>query len=136
MQTQNKKIEPLLFGKGDESDHVKMPQNENVTFLLKLDGIEIGTLHCEHGEWVFSYSKEFKETYKDEYNRIIGFPELDKVYKGYNLWPFFKIRIPGLKQPAVKEILAKEKIDEHNEVALLRRFGRKTIANSYELEVL
>ena len=42
-------------------------------------------------------------------------------------------RIPGLKQPAIKEILEKESIDKENEAALLVRFGRKTIANPYEL---
>ena len=72
-------------------------------------------------------------TKSDIYNRIIGFPDLDKTYKSELLWPFFQVRIPGLKQPAIQEILKNEKIDEFNEVQLLKRFGKKIIANPYEL---
>ncbi|MEP7111336.1 MAG: HipA N-terminal domain-containing protein [Ferruginibacter sp.] len=96
------------------------------------DGIRIGTLHCENGDWFFKYTDDFKN-HSDEYNRIVGFPDLDKIYQSDKLWPFFQIRIPGLKQPAVQEILARENIDKSNEVALLKRFGYKTITNPYEL---
>jgi len=44
-----------------------------------------------------------------------------------------KIPLPGLKQPAIQEILKNEEIDKGNEIALLKRFGRKTITNPYEL---
>jgi len=49
------------------------------------------------------------------------------------LWPFFGIRIPGLKQPAIQEILRNENIETDNDVELLKRFGQKTISNPYEL---
>ena len=111
---------------------VQLPADEDARFLLKVDNIHIGTLYCEKGEWYFKYADEFKN-YSDEYNRIVGFPDLDKTYKSDALWPFFQIRIPGLKQPAVQEIIKKEKIDQENEVALLKRFGEKTISNPYEL---
>lgn len=70
------------------------------------------------------------------YNHIAGFSNLNKVYKNETLWPFFRIRIPGLKQPAVKEILKKENINETNELELLKRFGHKTISNPYELDLV
>ena len=60
-------------------------------------------------------------------------PDLDKVYKKETLWPFFLVRIPGLKQPAIKEIIEKENIDSQNEAALLKRFGKHSISNPYEL---
>ncbi len=69
----------------------------------------------------------------DEFYPIVGFPKLDKVYKSKSLWPFFLIRIPGLGQPRVREIIKAEQLDINNEAQLLRRFGRKTIANPYEL---
>jgi HipA-like protein len=124
------------FGKTEGEAETKLPKHDVSTFILKVDNIEIGTLHSENGEWQFSYSEDFKNHYFPQYNRIVGFPELDKIYKEDTLWPFFRIRIPGLKQPAVKEILEKEKIDQTNEAALLKRFGNKTIANPYELELL
>lgn len=124
-----------FFGKGDEPIITHLPHEENATFELKVDKIKVGILHCENGEWQFRYTEEFKQ-HKDEYNRITGFPDLDKVYRDVTLWPFFQTRIPGLKQPAVKEILEKENIDVDNEAALLKRFGKKTISNPYELDLV
>jgi HipA-like protein len=121
-----------LFSKSDDDLKIELPKDENATFVLQVDGINIGFLHCDKGEWVFKYSDEFK-THSKEYNRIIGFPDLDKEYRSDSLWPFFQVRIPGLKQPAVQEILKQENIDESNEVALLKRFGLKTITDPYEL---
>lgn len=113
---------------------IQLPKDEEATFNLTVDDICIGTLYCDKGEWYFKYSDDFK-THSNEYNRIVGFPDLDKTYKSESLWPFFQIRIPGLKQPQIQEILEEEKIDQHNEVALLKRFGKKTIANPYELNM-
>ena len=111
---------------------VQLPKDEDAKFLLTVDNISIGTLYCEKAEWYFKYTDDFK-THSNEYHRIVGFPDLDKTYKSDSLWPFFQIRIPGLKQPQIQEILEKEKIDQLNEVALLKRFGKKTISNPYEL---
>lgn len=102
-------------------------------FTLRIKDIQIGTLRCENGLWEFFYSDEFKNEYSLEYKRIAGFPDLNKVYKKDSLWPFFLIRIPGLKQPAIKEIIEKENIDTGNEAALLKRFGHHSISNPYEL---
>lgn len=122
------------FGKNDDEFEmqVQVPEQEDAKFYLKVDKIHIGTLYCEKGDWFFKYTDEFKK-HSDEYNRIVGFPDLDRTYKSETLWPFFRIRIPGLKQPAIQEIPMKEKIDQSNEAALLKRFGNKTISNSYDL---
>ncbi len=120
-----------LFKKED-SDMAILPAQEKDTFLLKIDSLNIGVLTCENGEWLFYYTDEFKH-HQDEYTRIVGFSDINKEYKSNTLWPFFRIRIPGLKQPAVQEILKAKNIDAANEAALLRHFGRKTIANPYEL---
>lgn len=120
------------FRKGDEDDALHLPKEENTIFILKVDGINMGTLHCENGEWVFKYTDEFKN-HSDVYNLIIGFPDLNTEYRSPSLWPFFKTRIPGLKQPAVQEIIKDENIDPSNEVALLKRFGNKTITNTFTL---
>lgn len=122
------------FSKGDDEGEVlfKTPEKEKGTFVLKVDDIELGILQHENAQWTFRYTEEFKKR-ANEYNRIVGFPDLNKIYRSEVLWPFFLIRIPGLKQPAIREIIKKENIDQENEVQLLKRFGRKTIANPYEL---
>jgi HipA-like protein len=131
-----KKFKKWLLSKSEEEDvyeiYPQLPKEEDAKFQLKVDNISIGILSCSEGVWHFKYSDEFKR-HSNEYNHIVGFSDLDKTYQSEVLWPFFQIRIPGLKQPAVQEILKKERIDENNEVALLRRFGRRTISNPYEL---
>ena len=127
-----KKYIKKLFSKSDEDFDTHLPKDEKVTFVLKVDDIDLATLKSENGVWVFKYTNEFKE-HQDEYTLIVGFPHLDKEYRSNYLWPFFQIRIPGLKQPAIQEIIQKENIDQGNQVELLKRFGRKTIANPYEL---
>jgi HipA-like protein len=122
-----------LFNK-NEDEKLHLPINEKATFLLKVDDIKVGTLHCEDGQWEFKYTDDFKD--HEEYNKIIEFSDLNKVYRNQSLWPFFQTRIPGLKQPAVQEILKNEKIDQENEFELLKRFGKKTISNPYELELV
>jgi len=64
------------------------------------------------------------------------FPKVEKIYNSEELYPFFVQRIPGLGQTKVKEAIAEENIDEHNEAALLKRFGRFTITNPFELQAL
>lgn len=129
------KVFKRLFAKNNEHIEAHLPETENATFNLKVDDIVVGILHCENGTWEFKYTPEFKQ-HANEYNRITGFSDLDKVYKNETLWPFFQTRIPGLKQPAVQEILEKEKINQTNEVELLKRFGEKTISNPYKLQLV
>jgi HipA-like protein len=127
-----------LFSKSEELNpelEMYLPKDENATFELRVDKLVIGTLHFENGEWQFKYTDEFKK-HRDEYNHIAGFSNLEKTYYRNTLWPFFQTRIPGLKQPAVKEILKKEHISESNELELLKRFGKKTISNPYELDLV
>jgi HipA-like protein len=121
------------FSRSKEDDFMQLPENEHGEFVLKIEDIEIAYLSFEKGEWTFQYSKDFIKNHSDVYNTIIGFPRLDKVYKSKSLWPFFLIRIPGLKQPAIQKIIKEENIDTTNELELLKRFGKKTISNPYEL---
>jgi HipA-like protein len=122
------------FTKNTEDVDIIVHEQENTDakFILKVDNINMGILSYENGYWHFLYTEEFKENL-DHYNLIVGFPDINKEYKSEALWPFFLIQIPGLKQPAIKEIIEKEHINESNEVELLKRFGKKSISNPYEL---
>jgi len=121
------------FSKDSDEMPVFIKEGKDAKFLLRVDDINVGYLCTANGEWLFEYSDDFKK--HSDYNLITGFPELDKIYKSEELWPFFRIRIPGLKQPVVQEILENEKIDKNDEVELLKRFGKTTIANPYELVI-
>lgn len=116
------------------SEEMIVPATVNTyNFELNIDQLTIGYLSYKEGEWTFSYSADFRN--QNDYRRLTGFSDLNKVYKADELWPFFKVRIPGLKQPMIQEILSKENLSENNEAALLKRFGRKTSTNPYILEV-
>ena len=104
-----------------------------IKFNLKINDLIIGYLKIEDQTWTFKYSEEFKS--QETYRRLAGFSDLNKTYESKELWPFFKIRIPGLKQPMIKEILEKENLGNSSEAILLKRFGRKSMSNPYILEV-
>lgn len=120
------------FSKGDGEDLTITPKEISGRFILKVDELTLGILNHENGTWTFQYTEEFKKN-GTMYKPLVGFPDINKIYHRETLWPFFLIRIPGLKQPAIREIIEKENIDQRNEVALLTRFGKRTIANPYEL---
>lgn len=119
-----------LFNKHEDESYT-LPDNEAGKLTLRIDDMIIGYLSCKDGIWKFKYSEAFKVQH--EYHALIGFPDLNKVYESKDLWPFFRIRIPGLKQPAIQEIVKKEQLDFTNEYELLKRFGKNTISNPYEL---
>jgi hypothetical protein len=50
------------------------------------------------------------------------------------LWPFFASRIPSINQPMVIEAISKNLIESFDEVTMLEKFGKKTIANPFVLE--
>lgn len=106
--------------------------NPSTSFILVYKKLSIGTLTEKNGEWDFKYSSEFKN--QNEIVPIIGFPDKDKDYVSNSLWPFFQSRIPSLKNPIIKDIVEKEKIQPDNKVYLLKRFGRRTITNPFVLE--
>src|SRR5487761_1854374 len=82
-------------------------------FELRYDGLLVGTLMGRDGKWTFWYSEEFRHR--------------------SDLRPFFLLRIPSMSQSDVQDALKHEHIDASDEAALLRRFGRRTIANPFEL---
>jgi len=118
--------------KSEGQENIATPIDEKARFILIYKGFNIGYLTLEGGLWQFRYSDEYRK--KQIVLPIIDFPNVMEQYETKNLWPFFSYRIPGLNQPAVKNIIKKEEIDETNEVELLKKFGKYAIYNPYELE--
>lgn len=121
-----------LFTKSGSDEPITFKFEGSIKFTLKITDLEIGYLKIEDGLWKFNYSDAFKN--QNKYARIAGFSDLNKTYSSEVLWPFFKIRIPGLKQPMIKEIIERENLDMANEALLLSRFGKRTMSNPYILE--
>ena len=117
--------------RGEDERKTSTPKEVVATFALAYRDIPVGVLTLAKGKWRFQYSDEFKKS--DSLRPIVEFPDKDRVYETSELWPFFFMRIPSLKQAAVEDILKSEDIDSQDEMQLLRRFGRRTVANPFEL---
>jgi HipA-like protein len=100
-------------------------------FELRYDGLHVGTLMHNGGKWTFWYSDEFR--LRPDLRPLVQFADVNHVYRSDQLWPFFLLRIPSMGQADVQKALKHEHIDGNDEVALLRRFGKRTIANPFEL---
>lgn len=135
------KLKELIFKSQGLEDTIT-PSDKKIAFKIMLDGMHVGTLELEGGKWYFFYSPFFKQAFdKSKLGQkgsvaiapLFGFPDVQKKYDSEILWPFFAGRIPGLKQPEIEQIIEREHIDKTDLAALLARFGRKTIANPFEL---
>ena len=102
-------------------------------FFLKYHDLLVGTLSVHDGIWTFEYSEDFRQS--DILRPIVEFPDINKTYRSKELWQFFTSRIPSSEQAEVEEILRQEHIEEDDAVSLLKRFGRRTVANPFHLEV-
>ncbi|MDQ3688056.1 MAG: HipA N-terminal domain-containing protein [Acidobacteriota bacterium] len=111
--------------------NVKAPPEVRVKFLLTYDDLLMGTLSVKNGVWTFEYSEDFRRS--GELRPLVEFPDVEKTYVNEELWQFFASRIPSPEQAEVGEILKREHIEEDDAVSLLRRFGKRTVANPFEL---
>lgn len=123
-----------IFNKSGNSIERSDSPMMDANFIVKIDDLIVGYLARKNNLWQFKYSNDFKN--QKEYYRLVGFSDLNKIYKSEVLWPFFKIRIPGLKQPMIQEIIDSDRLDTTDEAALLKRFGRRSISNPYILEAI
>jgi HipA-like protein len=110
---------------------VHAPAGISAQFLLRYGDLTFGTLSVKDGLWQFEYSEEFRRS--EHLRPLIEFPDPDKVYQSSDLWQFFAMRIPSAERPEIEEILRRENIPEDDAVRLLKRFGKRTIANPFEL---
>ena len=120
-----KKILARLFWSESQNKMVLTPDND-ATFHVNLGRLFVGTLLYSEGIWYFNYSEEFKM--QNQILPLANFPSKEKEYSAKELWPFFASRIPSNAQLQLDKDTPQEDI-----VTLLRRFGRRTVANPYEL---
>jgi hypothetical protein len=97
---------------------------------------EIGTLEFSNKSWTFIYSDWFKN--QSGIQPFANFPDVNREYVSEELPPFFESRLPGITQPQVEAFLRNQKNEQINEVetkvALLKKFGRLSITNPFELQ--
>lgn len=129
--TLRKKVARLFNNWLEQDEKTHAPRDKEATFALKYEGLTVGILSLKGGTWRFHYTDEFRQ--REDLRSIVEFPNTDRTYESQELWPFFATRIPSTKQEAIQKITRREEIDITDEVQLLKRFGRQTIANPYQL---
>src|SRR5438128_2399010 len=92
----------------------RTPPSARARFRLIYGPLTIGILSVEGGHWKFRYADEFRQ--RKDLRPLVQFPDVDRTYQSTELWPFFGLRIPSLKQPAVRAAVAREHIDEKDKV--------------------
>ena len=101
-------------------------------FRLMLGNLHVGTLERRDHVWHFAYTDAFRA--RTDLRAIANFPDVARTYESETLWPFFALRIPNVDSEAVRRVAEHDRVDVTSEVEMLRRFGRKTIANPFALE--
>lgn len=117
------------------SENLELNENHSSgsgSFKLMYKNLVIGNLLFEDGKWSFFYTIEFKS--QSHLKTISDFPDLEKNYQEEELWPFFASRIPSKNQPMVLEAISKKLINSFDDLTMLEKFGKKTIANPFVLE--
>jgi len=117
--------------KTEGQEELITPKGKVIVFNLSYKQLLVGILRLDSGKWVFEYTEEFKQ--QKQIKPLPDFPNVEKVYRSEELYPFFLHRIPSPKQPKVQEEIRIRHIDETDEVELLRLFGRKSISNPFLL---
>ncbi len=118
-----------LFKSEEQGIVLSAPESTTARFELVFKNISIGTLTLDNGMWTFLYTDEFKKQAK--INVITDFPDKEKTYESNTLFPFFAFRIPSLQRLKIQNLVSLEDIPD--EVQLLKKFGKQSIVNPYQL---
>lgn len=125
-----KKIRKYLTPKYNKD--LEVQSGKEAQFELYLDETLVGKLKYRNGQWEFSYSQQFKDY--EGIRTLANFPDINKTYRSSELWPFFSSRIPSMARSRVRNVVMRESIPSNDLLALLERFGKRTITSPYTLE--
>jgi len=112
---------------------VKDTVNNGMDFDLSLGKLLIGKLRFRNGEWIYSYSDEFK--HQEVIKPLTQFPDKNEIYKSKILFPFFASRIPSENQNNVEAFLKIHPDKKGNLAELLAEFGKTSVNNPFKLSV-
>lgn len=109
----------------NNTQSIKVSDQEEVTFYLKYNDLLVGTLSFFEGNWYFEYSEDFKA--QSNILPLINFPDKSKKYISDTLWPFFATRVPSNAQLLLPDDRESDLIND------LKQHGTRTIANPFIL---
>ncbi len=86
----------------------------------------------KNGLFEFMYGFEVKEAEKDGFKLLVGFSDIQAVYKNNILFPVFSSRLPDKKRKNIQDILKKYGLEEFDDYKLLKRSGAKLPIDNLE----
>jgi len=95
-------------------------------------GTDVAELARHKDRYVFRYFEAFQRL------GLAPFPGLQDVspskeYSSTDLPRFFAERIPDVRRPEIRELIRREQLPEHDELALLAALGRMSVTDPFEL---
>lgn len=95
----------------------------------------IGHLYInENKEYIFKYELNgLEEAQKQGFDYIVGFNDIKKEYISKSLFPVLKSRIPPKNRHNINKVLEELKLDEYNELEILKRTRGKCVTDNYEI---
>lgn len=120
--------------RGVSSGHsVSDDRSTDAMFLLCMGELPMLVLLRDAGGWSLRYTEEFKD--QDRVSPLVPFPDVTKVYRSKEIWPFFAVRIPSIARPEIERTVHSEQLDYSDVAAMLSRFGKRSIADPFELRL-
>ncbi|WDQ16792.1 hypothetical protein [Rhodopirellula sp. P2] len=118
--------------RGVSSGHgVSDDRSADAVFLLCMGELPMLILSRDATGWSLRYTDEFKT--QDRVSPLVPFPDVEKVYRSKEIWPFFAVRIPSIARPEIQRTVRSEQLDYSDVAAMLSRFGKRSIADPFEL---
>jgi HipA-like protein len=95
-------------------------------------GTDVAELTKQRDRYVFKYLEAFQRIGLAPFP---GFPDVtpSKEYVSIDLPRFFAERIPDVRRPEIRELIRRQQVPEHDELALLSALGRLSVTDPFEL---
>ncbi len=118
--------------RGVSSGHgVSDDRSADAMFSLCMGELPMLILCRDANGWTLRYTEQFKS--QNRVSPLVPFPDVEKVYQSKEIWPFFAVRIPSIARPEIQQTVRREKLDYSDVAAMLSRFGKRSIADPFEL---
>ncbi|MBS1560740.1 MAG: hypothetical protein JSS89_03980 [Bacteroidetes bacterium] len=100
--------------------------------ILTHGKLEVARVGFDGKTWTFEYTDAFRA--QSTITPLPDFPDVHHKYSSEDAWAFLLSRLPSPSRSDIRQILQKENISPTDIVALLRRFGEKSVSSPFDLK--
>lgn len=100
--------------------------------MLTHGKLDIARVGFDGTTWTFEYTDAFRA--QSDITPLPDFPDVNHKYSSEDAWAFLLSRLPSPSRSDIREILQKEQISPTYIIALLHRFGEKSVSSPFDLK--